>query len=55
MSYKYASGQKAIAICDVCGFQYKLTELKELIVIRAIRLTSRHAPSVGTQISHRTN
>jgi hypothetical protein len=22
MSYKYASGQKAIAICDVCGFQY---------------------------------
>ena len=32
MSYKYASGQKAIAICDVCGFQYKLRELKELIV-----------------------
>jgi hypothetical protein len=32
MSYKYASGQKAIAICDVCGFQYKLRELKELVI-----------------------
>jgi hypothetical protein len=32
MSYKYASGQKAIAICDVCGFQYRLPQLKELIV-----------------------
>ena len=32
MSYKYASGQRAIAICDVCGFQYRLRQLKELIV-----------------------
>jgi len=32
MSYTYASGQKAIAICDICGFQYKLRQLKELIV-----------------------
>jgi hypothetical protein len=32
MSYTYASGQKAIAICDVCGFQYRLRQLKELIV-----------------------
>jgi len=32
MSYKYASGQKALAICDVCGFQYKLRQLKELVV-----------------------
>jgi len=32
MGYKYASGQKALAICDVCGFQYKLRELKELVV-----------------------
>jgi hypothetical protein len=32
MSYTYASGQKAIAICDVCGFQYKLRQLQELIV-----------------------
>jgi len=31
MSYKYASGQKALAICDICGFQYKLRQLKELI------------------------
>lgn len=32
MGHKYASGQNAIAICDVCGFQYKLRQLKELIV-----------------------
>ena len=31
MSHKYASGQKALAICDICGFQYKLRELRELI------------------------
>jgi len=31
MGYKYASGQKALAICDICGFQCKLRELKELI------------------------
>ena len=31
MSYKYASGQKALAICDICGFQYKLRQLRELI------------------------
>lgn len=31
MSNRFASGQKAIAICDVCGFQYKLRELKNLI------------------------
>jgi hypothetical protein len=31
MSYKYASGQKALATCDICGFQYKLRQLKELI------------------------
>lgn len=32
MSNRYASGKKALAICDVCGFQYKLRELKSLIV-----------------------
>lgn len=32
MSQQYASGIKALGICDVCGFQYKLRELKELIV-----------------------
>jgi hypothetical protein len=32
MAYKYASGQNALAICDVCGFRYKLRELKELVV-----------------------
>jgi hypothetical protein len=32
MSNRFASGQKALAICDVCGFSYKLRELKHLIV-----------------------
>lgn len=32
MAYKYASGKFAIAICDRCGFQYKLSELKKLII-----------------------
>ena len=32
MGHKYASGQNAIAICDVCGFQYKLRQLKELVI-----------------------
>ena len=32
MSQRYASGQRALAICDVCGFEYRLRELKELIV-----------------------
>lgn len=26
---RYASGKNALAICDRCGFQYKLRELKE--------------------------
>ncbi len=32
MGNRFASARKAIALCDVCGFQYKLTELKELVV-----------------------
>jgi len=32
MGYTYASGQKAISVCDVCGFQYKLRQLQELFV-----------------------
>jgi hypothetical protein len=32
MSNRYASGKRAIAECDVCGFRYKLRELKELII-----------------------
>lgn len=32
MSNRFASAKKAIALCDVCGFQYKLRELKDLIV-----------------------
>ncbi len=31
MSNRFASAQKAIAECDVCGFQYKLRELKNLV------------------------
>ncbi len=29
---KYASAKYAIAECDRCGFQYKLTELKDLFI-----------------------
>tara|TARA_R110000822_G_scaffold238072_1_gene368348 strand:- start:1871 stop:2221 length:351 start_codon:yes stop_codon:yes gene_type:complete len=29
---RYASAKKAIAECDVCGFQYRLKDLKNLIV-----------------------
>ena len=32
MANRFASGKRAIAYCDVCGFQYKLRELKDLVV-----------------------
>jgi len=32
MGNRFASGRIAIAICDRCGFQYKLKELKELVI-----------------------
>jgi len=32
MSSRFASNKIAIAECDVCGFQYKLRELKNLVV-----------------------
>lgn len=32
MGNSYASGRNAIAECDCCGFQYKLVELKKLVV-----------------------
>ena len=31
MSSRFASNKNALAMCDVCGFQYKLRVLKELI------------------------
>ena len=31
MSNKFATGKYALGICDVCGFQYKLLSLKEVI------------------------
>jgi predicted Zn-ribbon and HTH transcriptional regulator len=30
MTTRFASAKKALALCDVCGFQYKLRELKNL-------------------------
>jgi hypothetical protein len=36
MPSKFASGKKAIAECDRCGFRYKLKELRSL-VIKALR------------------
>ena len=32
MGARFASNKKAIGYCDVCGFQYKLRELRALIV-----------------------
>ena len=32
MSSNYASGRKSIAECDRCGFRYKLSELKSLVI-----------------------
>lgn len=32
MGSKFASGKKAIAICDRCGFQYPLKRLKKLTI-----------------------
>ena len=32
MSNRFASGKNSIAICDRCGFGYKLTALKKLVV-----------------------
>lgn len=32
MSQRFASGQKANAICDVCGFEVKLRELRSLTI-----------------------
>lgn len=36
MSSPYASGKKAIAECDRCGFRYKLKQLKKEVVKQKI-------------------
>jgi hypothetical protein len=32
MGNRYASGKIAIAICDICGFRFKLRQLSELVI-----------------------
>ena len=32
MGNRFAAGKKAIAICDRCGFQFRLKELKALVI-----------------------
>jgi len=32
MSNRFASNRNAIAQCDICGFRYKLRQLRELII-----------------------
>ena len=32
MGTRFASDKKAIAMCDVCGFQFKLKDVKSLVV-----------------------
>ncbi len=31
MATRFASSQKALGVCDVCGFTYKLRELRNLV------------------------
>ena len=32
MAKAFASNKRAIAECDICGFQYKLKDLRSLVV-----------------------
>ena len=32
MPNRFASGKRAIAVCDRCGFKYKLKELRQLVI-----------------------
>jgi hypothetical protein len=32
MAQRFATGKKAIAECDICGFQYKLNTLRKLVI-----------------------
>jgi len=32
MSNRFASNKRALAMCDVCGFEYRLKQLKNLVV-----------------------
>jgi hypothetical protein len=32
MATRFASAKKALGVCDICGFTYRLRELKNLIV-----------------------
>jgi len=32
MSNRFASNKRALAMCDVCGFQYRLKQLRNLVV-----------------------
>ena len=33
---KYATGKHAVGICDICGFEYPLNQLKSVVVKRKI-------------------
>jgi len=43
MSQKFASGQNALAECDVCGFQYRLRQLKPLVIKAVVEDVLREA------------
>lgn|SRR5210317_1316376 len=32
MAVRFASAKKALGVCDICGFTYRLRELKNLVV-----------------------
>lgn len=52
MSNKFTTNKNAIADCDVCGFQFKLKELKDLYV-RKTNTNVKACKECGTQINHR--
>lgn len=32
MANRFSSGRKSLAVCDICGFQFKLPDLRPLII-----------------------
>jgi hypothetical protein len=50
MSNRFASSRRARGLCDVCGFEYKLPELRT--VIRKGKDTNTHACRVCWDIDH---
>ena len=48
MATRYASAKKALGVCDICGFTYKLRELKTVVVKNRDTNTQKHVLNAGT-------